>query len=78
MIAQVTGTTPGEFVWTGGDCHIYSNHVDQVKEQLQREPKPLPTMYISPGITNIDEFTYGDFVLEGYDSWPAIKAPVAV
>jgi len=78
MVAQVTGLEPGEFVHTFGDAHIYSNHAEQVKLQLSREPKPLPTMKINPEIKSIFDFTIDDFTLEGYDPYPAIKAPIAV
>ncbi len=77
MVAQVTGLEIGEFVHTFGDVHIYSNHFDQVNEQLSREPKPLPAMKLNPEIKNIDDFTYEDFTLEGYDPHPAIKAEIA-
>lgn len=78
MIAQVCDLELGEFVWTGGDCHIYSNHMEQVNLQLTREPRPLPKMWLNPEIMNIDDFTFKDFELTGYDPHPAIKAPVAV
>ncbi len=78
MIAQVTGLEPGEFVWTGGDTHLYSNHFEQVKEQLSREPKKLPTLRINPEVKDLFAFTYEDFTLEGYDPHPPIKAPIAV
>lgn len=78
MIAQVCGLEPGEFVHTTGDTHIYLNHFDQVREQLSREPRPLPTMKLNPDIKSIFDFKYEDFELVGYDPWPAIKAPVAV
>ena len=78
MIAQVCGLQPGEFVHTTGDTHIYRNHFDQVATQLSREPRPLPRMRLNPEVKSIFDFTYEDFTLEGYDPWPAIKAPVAV
>ena len=78
MIAQVCGLEPGEFVHTTGDTHIYLNHFDQVREQLSREPRPLPKMKLNPEIKSIFDFKYEDFELTGYDPWPAIKAPVAV
>ena len=78
MIAQVAGLKPGEFIHTTGDTHIYLNHFGQVREQLSREPRPLPSMKINPEVKSIFDFKYEDFPLEGYDPWPAIKAPVAV
>lgn len=78
MVAQVTGLQPGEFVWTGGDCHLYSNHLEQVDLQLSREPYPLPQMKLNPEVTSIFDFKYEDFELTGYQSHAAIKAPVAV
>ena len=78
MIAQVCGLEPGEFIHTTGDTHIYSNHFDQVEEQLSREPRPLPRMILNPEVKNLFDFKYEDFTLVDYDPWPAIKAPVAV
>jgi len=78
MVAQVCNLEPGDFVHTLGDAHLYLNHMDQTREQLSRELRPLPTMEINPGITNLFDFKFEDFRLEGYDPHPAIKAPVAV
>ncbi|MCX6763539.1 MAG: thymidylate synthase [Candidatus Moranbacteria bacterium] len=77
MVAQVTGLKAGEFVHTFGDVHSYSNHFEQVKFQLSREPKPFPTMKINPDIKNIDDFKFEDFEIVGYDPHPAIKAEIA-
>ncbi|MFA5753851.1 MAG: thymidylate synthase [Patescibacteria group bacterium] len=78
MMAQVCGLKLGEFVHTFGDLHIYNNHLEQVKLQLSREPKPLPKMIINPAVNDIFSFKYEDFQLEGYDSHPGIKAPIAI
>ncbi|WP_227816516.1 thymidylate synthase [Nitrogeniibacter aestuarii] len=78
MVAQVCGYEPGDFVWTGGDCHLYSNHLDQTREQLSRAPRPLPTMKLNPDVKDLFAFRFEDFTLEGYDPHPHISAPVAV
>ena len=78
MIAQECGLRPGEFVHTTGDTHIYKNHFEQVALQLSREPRKLPVMKLNPDVKSVFDFKYEDFTLEGYDPWPAIKAPVAV
>jgi thymidylate synthase len=78
MIAQVCGLKPGDFVHTFGDAHLYLNHIDQAREQLSREPRKLPRMKLNPDVENIFDFEYEDFILEGYDPYPAIKAQVAV
>jgi thymidylate synthase len=78
MIAQVCGLKPGDFVHTFGDTHIYLNHMDQVKEQLSRELRPLPVMKLNPAVKDLFAFKYDDFTLENYNPHPAIKAPVAV
>ncbi|MDO5531738.1 thymidylate synthase [Sutterella sp.] len=78
MVAQQCDLEPGDFVWTGGDCHIYDNHVEQVKLQLSREPRPYPKLVIARRPASLFEYRYEDFSFEGYDPWPAIKAPVAV
>ena len=78
MIAQVCELGLGDFVWTGGDTHLYSNHMEQVELQLSRTPRDLPTMKINPKVKDILDFQYEDFSLEGYDPYPGIKAPVAV
>ncbi len=78
MVAQVCNLKLGDFVHTFGDVHLYSNHIEQAKLQLAREPKPLPTMKLNPNVKSIFDFKYEDFTLVGYDPHPAIKAPVAV
>jgi thymidylate synthase len=79
MVAHVTGLKPGEFIWTGGDTHIYSNHMDQVREQLSREPRAVPTVKIlNTDVKEVWDFKVDDFELVGYDPHPAIKAPIAV
>ncbi len=78
MIAQVTNTVADELIWIGGDCHLYSNHMEQVDELLSREPLSLCTLHLNPAITNIFDFTYDDITVSDYQHHPAIKAPVAV
>jgi thymidylate synthase len=78
MIAQVTNLRLGDFVHTFGDTHLYVNHLEQAREQLSRKPRPLPTMRLNPAVKDLFAFKYEDFVLEGYDPHPAIRAPVAV
>ncbi len=78
MIAQVCGLKLGDFVHTFGDTHLYTNHLEQTREQLSRQPRKLPTMRLNPAVKNLFDFTYADFTLENYDPHPAIKAPVAV
>jgi thymidylate synthase len=78
MIAQVTGLKPGDFVHTLGDAHIYTNHIEQVKLQITREPRPLPTMTINPAVKTIDAFQYEDFELSNYNPHPHIKGAISV
>ncbi|MGI8560603.1 MAG: thymidylate synthase [Luteimonas sp.] len=78
MVAQATGLGVGDFVHTLGDAHLYANHVVQARDQLAREPRPLPTLRLDPGVTDLFGFRYEDIAIEGYDPHPAIKAPVAV
>lgn len=78
MVAQICDLKPGDFVHTFGDLHLYSNHVEQAKLQLSREPRPLPQMKLNPAVRNIHDFKFEDFELVGYDPHPAIKAPIAV
>jgi thymidylate synthase len=78
MFAQQTGYEPGDFVWTGGDCHLYSNHLDQVREQLAREPYPLPRLSLARKPTSLFDYRYEDFEIRDYRFHPHIKAPVAV
>lgn len=78
MMAQVGGLQPGDFVHTLGDAHLYLNHLEQARLQLGREPRPLPRMVLNPAIKELEDFTYDDFTLEGYDPHPHIKAQVSV
>jgi thymidylate synthase len=78
MVAQVTGLRPGEFIHTFGDAHLYNNHVDQARLQLERTPRPLPKMDINPSIDNLFQFRYEDFQLKDYNPHPHILAPIAV
>lgn len=78
MVAQVTKLAPDEFIHTIGDAHIYLNHIEQVKTQLEREPLKLPSMIINPAVSNIDDFRYSDFTLAGYEAHPHIKGDISV
>jgi thymidylate synthase len=78
MMAQVTDLVPGELVLSLGDTHIYHNHLDQVRQQLARTPRPLPTMKLNPARKTLFDFRFDDFALEGYDPHPKISAPIAV
>ncbi len=78
MVAQVTGLQPGEFIWTGGDTHLYENHLEQARLQLTRSPRPRPQLHLNPAVTDLFAFRYADIRFEHYDPHPAIKAPVAV
>lgn len=77
MMAQVCDLEPGEFIHTLGDTHLYLNHLEQVDEQLARTPRPLPRLRLNPEVKSVFDFRYEDFTLEGYDPWPAIKAPMS-
>jgi len=78
MVAKVVGLQPGDFVHTLGDAHLYSNHFEQAKLQLGRTPRPLPRLALADGVSDLDRFEFADIVVEGYDPYPAIKAPIAV
>jgi thymidylate synthase len=78
MVAQICDLRPGDFVHTFGDLHLYENHLDQAREQLLREPRPLPQLHLNPKVRELCDFAYEDIILENYDPYPAIKAPIAV
>ncbi len=78
MIAQITGLQPGEFIHTLGDAHLYLNHIEQARLQLTRSPRKLPTLRLNPDVKDIFSFRYEDFVIEGYDPHPHIKADISV
>jgi thymidylate synthase len=78
MVAQITGLKAYEFVHTFGDLHIYANHLQGAREQIKREPRPLPTMTLNPSVKDLFEFTYDDFSLSGYEPWEHIKFDIAV
>ena len=78
IVAQQTDLEPGEFIWTGGDCHLYLNHLDQARLQLSRTPRALPRLKLARRPESIFDYRFEDFVIEGYDPWPGIKAPIAV
>ncbi len=78
MVAQVCDLKPKEFIHTFGDLHLYTNHLEQARLQLTREPRPLPLMRLNPAVKALEDFRYEDFTLEGYEPHPAIKAPIAI
>lgn len=78
LVARHVGLDVGEFIWTGGDCHLYENHLEQAREQLARSPRPLPTLHVNPDVRDLFEVRFDDIALEGYDPHPHIPAPVAV
>jgi thymidylate synthase len=78
MVAQLAGLDVGEFIWTGGDCHLYVNHLDQAREQLAREPKALSKLWLDPQVTDIDDFTLDSIRVDEYEFHPLIKAPIAI
>ena len=78
MMAKVCDLEPGEFVWTGGDCHLYLNHLEQAREQVSREPKGLPNLILDPSVNSIDDFTFEHITIDGYEHHPHIPAPISV
>jgi thymidylate synthase len=78
MVAHQAGLTPGDFIWTGGDCHLYLNHLDQARQQLERDPLPLPRLSFARKPASIFDYTFDDILIDGYRSHPHIKAPVAI
>jgi thymidylate synthase len=78
MVARSTGLEPGEFIHTFGDAHLYTNHLEQARLQMSRDPRPLPTMRLDPAVTSVFDFSFEDFSLQGYDPHPRIAAPIAV
>ena len=78
MMAQVCDLEPGEFVWTGGDCHLYLNHLDQAREQIARVPLELPTLRLHPDVKSIDDFTYENIEIVDYNHHPHIPAPISI
>ena len=78
MMARVCGLEPGEFVWTGGDCHLYMNHIEQAREQISRDPKGLPNLVLDPSVTSIDGFAFEHITIDGYEHHPHIPAPISV
>jgi len=78
MMAQIVNMKPDHFIHSFGDVHLYKNHLDQAREQLSREPKSLPRLELNPAITDIDDFDYEDIKVVDYQSWPSIKAPIAI
>ena len=78
MMAQVCGLKPGEFIWTGGDCHLYTNHLEQAKLQISRTPLRLPKLILNPEINNIDDFKFEDIQIVDYEHHPHISAPISI
>jgi thymidylate synthase len=78
MVAQICGLQPGEFIWTGGDCHLYLNHLEQAKLQISRDPLALPTLVLNPDVSSIDGFSFDDIEILDYNHHPHISAPISV